>query len=264
MVNQIIPTKFGSQLSIHLPLMRTALSIYPISEKAVTIAFGDRISEELMHRINNFDKLIREHPFEGLRTTIPAYDTLSVFFDPLQVLKSNLPGKTCLQKVSNYLGQLNETETTTIQSEPQLITIPVCYGGTPGPDLADVAALNKLTTEEVINIHSSVTYLVHMIGFVPGFAYLGGMPETIAAPRKATPRAVIPAGSVGIAGMQTGVYPLQTPGGWQLIGQTPVKLFDPTRAVPALLKASDRVQFKRIGMDEFCHLQKATDADTGN
>lgn len=166
--------------------------------------------------------------------------------------------------MSNYLRQLNEPETTAIKPESQLITIPVCYGGELGPDLADVAALNKITTDEVINLHSSATYLVHMIGFVPGFAYLGGMPETIAAPRKATPRAAIPAGSVGIAGMQTGIYPLQTPGGWQLIGQTPVKLFDPTRPVPALLKAGDRVQFKRIGMDEFRHLQKTTDADTGN
>ncbi|GAC1313523.1 MAG: 5-oxoprolinase subunit B [Mucilaginibacter sp.] len=244
--------------------MRTALSIYPISEKAVTIAFGDSISEELMHRINSFDKLIREQPFPGLQTTVPAYGTLSVFFDPLQVLKSDLAGTTCREKVSNYLRQLNETETTAIKLESQPVTIPVCYGGELGPDLADVAVLNKITTEEVINLHSTVTYLVHMIGFVPGFAYLGGMPETIAAPRKATPRAVIPAGSVGIAGMQTGIYPLQTPGGWQLIGQTPVKLFDPARPVPALLKAGDRVQFKSIEMDEFRHLQKTTDADTGN
>jgi inhibitor of KinA len=244
--------------------MHTALSIYPISEKAVTIAFGDSISEALMHSINKFDQLIQEQPFPGLQTTVPAYCTLSVFFDPLQVLKSKLPGKTCREKVSHYLEQLNETETTTIRYESHLITIPVCYGGEMGPDLEDVAALNNLTTEEVINVHSSVTYLVHMIGFVPGFAYLGGMPETIAAPRKATPRSAIPAGSVGIAGMQTGVYPLQTPGGWQLIGQTPVKMFDPARPVPALLKAGDRVQFKSIAMDEFRHLQNTANADTGN
>jgi inhibitor of KinA len=244
--------------------MHMALSIYPISEKAVTIAFGDSISEELMHRINNFDKMIREHPFPGLQATVPAYCTLSIFFDPLQVLKSKLPGKTCREKVRHYLEQLNETEMNAIKSEPQLVTIPVCYGGPLGPDLEDVAALNNITTDDVINVHSSVTYLVHMIGFVPGFAYLGGMPETIAAPRKATPRTVIPAGSVGIAGTQTGVYPLQTPGGWQLIGQTPVKLFDPARPVPALLKAGDRVQFKSIGMDEFRHLQNTANADTGN
>ncbi|MDB5125522.1 MAG: hypothetical protein JWP94_3651 [Mucilaginibacter sp.] len=241
-----------------------ALSIYPISEKAVTIAFGDSISEALMHRITNFDKLILERSLPGLQTTVPAYNTLSIFFDPLQVLKSNLPGKTCREKVSHYLEQLNETETTAIKSESQLITIPVCYGGALGPDLEDVAALNKITTGEVINVHSSATYLVHMIGFVPGFAYLGGMSETIAAPRKATPRAAIPAGSVGIAGMQTGIYPLQTPGGWQLIGQTPVKLFDPARPVPALLKAGDRVQFKSIGVNEFKDLQNRADAGTDN
>jgi inhibitor of KinA len=239
------------------------LSIYPISEKAVTIAFGDSISEALMHRINNFDKLIHERPFEGLQTTVPAYCTLSVFFDPLQVLKSTMPGKTCREKVSHYLEQLNETETT-IKSESQLITIPVNYGGEMGPDLEDVAALNKITADEVINVHTSVTYLVHMIGFVPGFAYLGGMPETIAAPRKATPRGAIPAGSVGIAGTQTGIYPLQTPGGWQLIGQTPVKMFDLARPVPALLKAGDRVQFKSIGIEEFRHLQNKANAATGN
>ncbi len=244
--------------------MHRILSIYPISEKAVTIAFGSSISEELMHRINQFNILVHDHPFEGLQTTVPAYCTLSVFFDPVKVLKSTLQGSTCLEKVTYYLEQLNEKEITFTVSEPRTVIIPVCYGGDMGPDLEDVAISNKLTAEEVINEHTSTTYLVHMIGFVPGFAYLGGMNPTIAAPRKATPRVAVPAGAVGIAGMQTGIYPLQTPGGWQIIGQTPVKMFDPNRPAPALLKAGDRVQFKRIEMEEFKHLKNAADADPCN
>lgn len=236
-----------------LPKTAPAFTVYPISEKAVTLEFGTGISEDVMQRISSYNALICQQHFPGLLTTVPAYTTLSIFFDPLQVAKSDMPGTTCLQKVSNYLQQLEKVILNNKSSDHHTIDISVCYGGKFGPDLQEVAQLNNLTADEVITLHISVTYLVYMIGFVPGFAYLGGMNSAIAAPRKAMPRAAIPAGSVGIAGQQTGVYPLQTPGGWQLIGQTPVKLFDVNRPQPSLLKAGDQVIFKSMTPEEFEH-----------
>lgn len=129
--------------------------------------------------------------------------------------------------------------------------IPVCYGGELGPDLPEVAAAHGLSEEEVVEIHASADYLVYMLGFAPGFAYLGGLPKRIATPRRRTPRLSIPAGTVGIAGDQTGVYPIATPGGWQLIGRTPDPLFLPDAMPPALLRAGDIVRFRPISRAEF-------------
>ncbi|MGV3465566.1 MAG: 5-oxoprolinase subunit PxpB, partial [Heyndrickxia sp.] len=135
--------------------------------------------------------------------------------------------------------------------ESRVVEIPVCYGGDFGPDLETVASMNGLSTEEVIQIHSSAEYTVYMIGFAPGFPYLGGMSEKIATPRLPSPRLKIPERTVGIAGNQTGVYPIETPGGWQLIGRTPIKLFRPQDEVPSLLHAGDKVRFKPISYEEY-------------
>ncbi|HET6872400.1 MAG TPA: 5-oxoprolinase subunit PxpB, partial [Sporolactobacillaceae bacterium] len=137
------------------------------------------------------------------------------------------------------------------QLDAHTVNIPVCYGGEWGPDLDHVAAVNGLSPEEVIRIHSEGVYLVHMIGFAPGFPYLGGLSKEISTPRRETPRLVIPKGSVGIAGDQTGVYPLETPGGWQLIGRTPINLFNPNSETPSLLKAGDFVRFVPISPSEW-------------
>jgi inhibitor of KinA len=134
---------------------------------------------------------------------------------------------------------------------PRLVEIPVCYGGELGPDLDDVARAHGLTPDEVVALHTEAEYLVYMIGFMPGFAYLGGLPAQIATPRRKTPRTAVPAGTVGIGGQQTGVYPLVSPGGWNLIGRTPVKIFDITRAEPTLLLTGDRVRFRAILRAEF-------------
>ncbi len=228
------------------------LKIYSLSEQAVTIEFGQAISEDLLQLITNFNHLINQSPFPGFYAAIPAYTTLSVFFDPVKLIQSQeLPGKDCFEKVSGYLLSLKEKLKNTAGAQNDVVTIPVCYGGTFGPDMNEVASLHNLTVSEVIQLHSSAEYKVYMIGFVPGFAYLGGLTDVLATPRKAAPRSAVPAGAVGIAGRQTGVYPLQTPGGWQIIGQTPVKLFDAARSQPSFLKAGDRVVFKSIDMDEF-------------
>jgi inhibitor of KinA len=226
------------------------LTIYPISEGAVTIEFGNAIDESLMRRIGNFNQLLRQKPFPGIYDTVPAYTTLSVFFDPMVLIQvKDMPGKSCFEKISGYLNQVKDEENPSSISETKIISIPVCYGGSLGPDLEYVAIYHQITVDEVIKLHSSAIYTVYMIGFIPGFAYMGGLNDLLETPRKATPLKV-PAGAVGIAGKQTGIYPLETPGGWQIIGQTPFNLFDANRQPPALLKAGDKIRFESISYQD--------------
>jgi inhibitor of KinA len=236
------------------PLAKLHQFIYYLSEQAVTIQFGNTIDLGLLNEVSGFNELLHENPFPGFRTTVPAYATLTVFFDPLVVAHSAMTGVDGFDKVVNYLGNLHQQKKTTSLKTGETITIPVCYGGAFGPDLEEVAGIHQLSVDEVISLHSKAVYTVYMIGFVPGFAYLGGMTEQLASPRKETPRAAVPAGSVGIAGEQTGVYPLQTPGGWQIIGQTPLRLFDAARPQPSLLKAGDKVVFTPIDLKKFNQL----------
>jgi len=228
-----------------------SISIYALSEKALTVVFGQLISETLWHLVSSFNRLLTQNPFSGLTTTVPAYSTLTVFFDPLVVASADLPGKTCYEKVSAYLKTISHNEPGQTGLGGNHIVIPVCYGGDFGPDILTVAQNNGLSETEVITLHSGASYRVYMIGFVPGFAYMGGMPQTLATPRKQVPAAAIPAGSVGIAGLQTGIYPIEIPGGWQIIGRTPLQLFDATRQQPALLKGGDSITFKDITIEEF-------------
>lgn len=231
--------------------LQSSFTAHYLSEYAVTLEFGQEISEDLLQQISRFDAVIHQYPFSGFQTTVPAYATISVFFDPVLVIKSGLPGYDCFTKVADYLTGLQQRPLDHDVKSGNLITIPVCYGDIYGPDLHEVASVNQLTAQQVIELHSSVVYKVYMIGFVPGFAYLGGMNSALATPRKPSPRPAIAPGSVGIAGEQTGVYPLQTPGGWQIIGQTPLKMFDATRAQPSLLSAGDEVVFKPVSVSEF-------------
>jgi len=228
--------------------------IYCLSEMAVTVEFGQRIAPNLLHAVNSLNALLYGQPFPGFHTTVPAYSTLTVFYDPVLVMKSDLPGADCFEKVSGYLNNLSPRKKTAKPITGDTVTIPVCYGGVFGPDLVEVADLHQISTTEVIKLHSAVTYEVYMIGFIPGFAYLGGMDERLSTPRKVTPRKSVPAGAVGLAGLQTGVYPLESPGGWQIIGQTPLRLFDLNRREPSLLKPGDTVIFKAIDIKEFNQL----------
>lgn len=239
------------------------LTIYYLSEQAVAIEFGQGISEAFLTQIKQVDDRIHQKPFPGFRTTVPAYTTLSVFFDPVEVIKSQgLQGTDCFEKVSWYLNQLKNEPVKEASALDAIITVPVCYGDAFGPDLDEVTKIHNLTAAEVIRLHCSVVYKVYMIGFVPGFAYLGGMPELLATPRKPTPRKAIPAGAVGIAGKQTGVYPLETPGGWQIIGRTPLTLFNALRPQPTLLKAGDSVLFNPVTHHEFKLIANKPYADT--
>lgn len=227
-------------------------TIYSISEKAVSIAFGNKIDEKIMNRISSLNRLILDNPFIGLDCTVPAYTSLTLFFNPAQLINDkSLRGESCREKVSNYLSQMMRESVHSIEKSTDIIHIPVCYDAQFGLDLEELSIYLQLPKEKIIELHSSAQYTVFMIGFVPGFAYLGGMSELLASPRKLIPRKAIPAGSVGIAGQQTGVYPLETPGGWQIIGKTPLKLFDVNSAHPSFLKAGDIVKFDPICMADF-------------
>lgn len=236
-------------------MLNRDIELYALNEKSITVVFGNEISTEQSKNILLVNKAINANPFPGLLSTVQAYTTLTIFYDPLRVYQSDLKGQSPFDKVAGFIHKLEIDFQTTAQT-CRKISIPVLYGGKFGPDLAWVAKNANLDIEDVVKIHSSATYMVNMIGFVPGFAYLSGMNKQIAAPRKQQPRANVWAGSVGIAGEQTGIYSLDTPGGWQIIGQTPFQLFNAKRLEPALLQAGDEVTFESISNEEFLSLKK--------
>lgn len=193
-------------------------------------------------------RLLELDPIVGVRNLHPAYCSLLVKFDPLKWRHEEL--EKVLRKCLDRLDQVK-------LPEPQQVEIPVCYGGEYGPDLDEVAALHKITPEQVIKLHASTNYLVYFLGFVPGFAYLGELPQSLVTPRLATPRKKVSAGSVGIAGTQTGVYPFETPGGWRLLGRTPLAMFRTDRDGLSLLSIGDRVRFVPVSRERFAELARA-------
>ena len=229
------------------------IEYYPLGDSAIVIQLGNEISESIQHHIASICGFLEDYSFEGFVEYVPAFTTVTIFYDALITDYENT--KSLLEDM------LQEIMETPAAVDFSVIEIPVLYGGTQGPDLPLVAAHSGISETEVIALHTSAEYLVYMIGFAPGFPYLGGMNEKIATPRKETPRAKIAAGSVGIAGAQTGIYPIETPGGWQIIGQTPIKLFDLNRQSPALLKAGNKLRFVAINEAEFEKIKGQTDGD---
>jgi inhibitor of KinA len=210
---------------------------------------------EANEKVRRLLRLLDSRPIAGVRNLHPAYCSVLVKFDALKWRHEEIE-----EKLREYLEKLHEVRL----PEPRLLEIPVCYGDELGPDLQDVAATHGITSEQVSQLHTSTTYLVYFLGFVPGFAYLGELPEALVTPRHATPRRKVPAGSVGIAGNQTGVYPCETPGGWRLLGRTPLAMFNAgfASANPgtrfqaerdglSLLSIGDRVRFKAISREQF-------------
>jgi inhibitor of KinA len=178
-----------------------------------------------------------------------AFTSIAVHYDPLIAAQGT--SMTPYARVVDDLTAALDGLTAERLPPARVVEIPVCYGGALGPDLEDVARAHEITADEVVRIHTSGDYLVYMVGFMPGFAYLGGLSTKLATPRRTTPRTVVPAGTVGIGGSQTGVYPLDSPGGWNLIGKTPLAVFDITRPQPALLATGDRVRFRAVTASDF-------------
>ena len=224
----------------------------PLSEQALVIETGTIINKESEQAVRKLSSLLEKRAPDWLVEFIPAFTTVTVFYDPCQIKQAEAE-----RELRLLVAQLDEVEA----PAPRQIEMPVCYGGDFGPDLSFVAEHNGLTEEEVIEIHTSGVYSVHMIGFAPGFPFIGGMSEKIAAPRRKSPRLRIPERTVGIAGMQTGVYPIETPGGWQLIGRTPLRLFVPEQDIPSLLRAGDEIRFTQIDEAEYREQEAKIDAE---
>jgi KipI family sensor histidine kinase inhibitor len=214
----------------------------PAGDSALLIEFGDEVDLALNVRVHALARALNALSLPGIGEAVPTYRSLLLHYDAALLTYEDV--------VAVARDALIRVETTD-HAPPRVVEVPTCYGGDHGPDLEYVARKSGLSAQAVINLHSSVLYPVYMLGFSPGFAYLGGLAEAIATPRLDSPRTRVPAGSVGIAGTQTGIYPISTPGGWQIIGRTPLRLFDPERATPALLQPGDRVRFVPIGAAQF-------------
>ncbi|HUC54983.1 MAG TPA: 5-oxoprolinase subunit PxpB [Candidatus Cybelea sp.] len=234
------------------------------SDQSLLVYFGDpggqdlegRVAAPPLHgqitlqaneQVRRLLRLLELEPVEGVRNLHPAYCSLLVKFDALKLRHEEVE-----EILRKYLERLEEVKL----PEARRVEIPVCYGGEFGPDLAEVCAMRGLTEAQAIELHASAEYLVYFLGFVPGFAYLGDLPKELVTPRLAAPRRNVAAGSLGIAGNQTGVYPFATPGGWRLLGRTPIKMFRANRKELSLLSIGDRVRFRPIGAERFAAVEK--------
>lgn len=218
------------------------------SDQSLLIYFGHQITLAAHERVRKLLQLLESEPIPGICNLHPAYCSLLIKFDPLKLRHAQLE-----RSLSAYLRRVKHL----VLPPPREVEIPICYGDEFGPDLHQVSALHGISTQQVIELHTSATYLVYFLGFVPGFAYLGELPAALVTPRLATPRRSVPAGSVGIAGNQTGVYPFATPGGWRLLGRTPLSMFRPDQNELSLLSIGDRVRFVSISRERFAELGRS-------
>lgn len=226
-------------------------TIKTAGDSAVLLTFEQVISPDINHQMKSLLFLLKEQPISGITDTIPAFASLLISYDPRVITFSALRKR---------LLALQELDISLSKTDKRIFEIPVCYGGDYGPDLPFVAQNAGLSEEEVIAIHSGQDYLIYMLGFLPGFPYLGGLDDRIHTPRLDNPRLAITAGSIGIGGSQTGIYPLESPGGWQLIGRTPVKTYQPNRQVPILFEAGDYIRFKAVDENDYLSILDAVEA----
>lgn len=234
--------------------MEKAYSISPLNESAALVSFGNVIDESVNRKVISLHQSINERPFQGFIESVPAYSSIAIFYNTVEIFHNSLKIKSAFDFVEEYLENILVQSRSEIGQEIILaIEIPVLYNG---EDLEFVANKHHLTKDKVIAIHTSQNYRVFMIGFLPGFPYMGILDKQIATPRKNTPRTSVPSGSVGIAGFQTGIYPEASPGGWQLIGRTPLKVFNKEKLRPCRLNPGDNVKFYSIDQNEFDRLNE--------
>lgn len=230
--------------------MYEEIKYLPGTDQSLYMEFGNSISPEINRRIRQTLEKIEKENLEEIIELIPTYRSILVIYDPLKTTYWDL-----VDKLKNLAAVFSEEET----AKTRIFDIPIVYGGDYGPDIDFVCDHNGLSRDEVIQIHTSKSYLVYMLGFTPGFTYLGGMDERIETPRLEVPRTKIPAGSTGIAGSQTGIYPIESPGGWQLIGRTALKLYDPSKDEPVFLKAGDYVKFYQVREEDHLEIKSLVD-----
>jgi len=214
-------------------------------DRGLLVEYGDGIDPDINNKVRSMAIVMEQETLEGVLETIPTYRSLLIIYDP------SITNPTTLEK---EILALEERLSKIKIPPPDTVEIPVCYGGEFGPDIQFVAEHNSITADDVIRIHSGAEYQIYMIGFTPGFPFLGGLPEVLHTPRLETPRSFVPEGSVGIANNQTGIYPVASPGGWQLIGRTPIRLFAPERSKPLIYKSGDRIKFKAISEENYTRL----------
>lgn len=211
-------------------------------DSALTVEFTKQMSQDVSRKIRHVAKCIESMRIRGIIESVPAFCSITVYFDPFVISRKKIE-----KKLTHIINSYKEGS----ESTKRVFLVPVCYEDEYAPDMADVCDITGLTKQQVISIHTSCDYLIYMLGFLPGFPYMGGMDERIEAPRLESPRTEIPAGAVGIGGKQTGIYPLASPGGWRLIGRTPVKIYDPEREPPILYRAGDYIRFYPITAKQF-------------
>ena len=221
------------------PLFRIA------GDCGLLVEYGDEIDPDINNKVRSMAIVMEKESPKGVLETIPTYRSLLIIYDP---------GITNPAKLEKEILALEESLSQIKIPSPDTVEIPVCYGGEFGPDIQFVAEHNSITKDDVVRIHSGAEYQIYMIGFTPGFPFLGGLPKVLHTPRLETPRSFVPEGAVGIANNQTGIYPLASPGGWQLIGKTPLKLFAPEHSNPFIYKVGDRIKFKSISAEDFVRL----------
>lgn len=219
--------------------------IYNIHDQAITIEFAAAINEATNMQVIALQHAVESNPIKGFMEAVPAYGSLTVYFN------DQVSASTVRFWLSDLSDQVSNTIDTSLRTNGKQISIPVCYDPSLGTDLDWVAAHLNLSMEAIIDLHTSIAYRVYMIGFIPGFPYMGTLPRALEVPRKQTPSMKIPAGSVAIAGKQTGIYPSEVPGGWQVIGRTPLKLFDLSQSACSFLNAGDLVTFKPITLEAY-------------
>ncbi len=230
-------------------MKKTIANIYALGDHGITIEWAASISEEANNQVMHAFQFLQSHPIEGVTDIIPAYSSLTLIYHPTIIRKQAMGGSP-FEWLAKKLAAL-ELAPLAIAEETTPLIVPVCYDPSLAPDLIEATQLTGCSIKEIIALHTSKIYKVYMLGFLPGFAYMASVHPQIQMPRKSNPRKSVAAGTVGIAGEQTGIYPLEAPGGWQLIGQTPLKIFDITKEDPCFFKPGNRVKFEAISLEQF-------------
>lgn len=232
--------------------MSSTIRMLVAGEQGLVVEFGEVISPESNVRVQQLTRLLHLKNKTGILEVVPTYRSVTVYFDPLVITRQELSGF-----IKDILSKIQQQDV--LDLSPRVVHVPVCYGGVLGPDLEYVARFAGLSPQQVIAFHTSKPYLIYMLGFIPGFPYLGGMPSQIAVPRQEKPRDKIPGGSVGIGGNQTGFYPIESSGEWWLVGRTPIKAFNPKSDSPFLFSAGDYLLFEEISIDVYFEIRGAVE-----